>query len=516
VSSDQAPLTGPDLALGVSLSEIPDGGMLAGHAFGTAVLLVRQGDDVFAVGAACAHYGAPLIEGIVVGDTVRCPWHHACFSAKTGEALRPPALNPLPRWEVTRQGDAVVVGREVSAEHAPPPARSSSRAGWPRSVIVVGAGAAGDVAADTLRREGYDGSILVIGEDEAAPYDRPNISKDYLAGNAPEEWIPLRASTFYEERGIQLLRGRRVRKIDRARQEVRLDDGSSHHFGALLLATGARPVRLPEPFDRAVLYLRTLADSRAIIAAAEGAKSALVLGASFIGLEVAASLRARGLDVHVAAPERVPLERVLGPELGGFVRGLHEAQGVTFHLERTARSVEPGAVTLSGGERIAADFVVAGVGVQPNAELAANAGLAVDRGVIVDEYLQTVDAGIFAAGDVARYPDPRTGDGIRVEHWVVAQRMGQTAARNMLGQRQRFDAVPFFWSKHYETSIRYVGHAQRWDQISIAGSLERQDCTATFIANGETLAVATVGRDRDSLSSEVTLERLTTDSHQEM
>ena len=395
------------------------------------------------------------------------------------------------------------------------PRVTSGRAGAPRSVVIVGAGAAAAVAADTLRREGYEGTITLIGEDPSPPYDRPNISKDYLAGNAPEEWIPLRQPSYYDERGIQLLLGRRVRKVDRAKREVRLDDGSAQPFDALLLATGARPVRLPEPFDRGVFYLRSLADSRAIIAATEGAKTAVVLGASFIGLEVAASLRARGLSVHVVAPERVPLERIMGRELGEFVRGVHQSHEVEFHLELTARAIEPGFVTLSNGQRIAADFVVAGVGVQPNAELAANAGLAVDRGVLVDEYLRTGDERIFAAGDVARYPDPRTGDRIRVEHWVVAQRMGQIAARNILGQEQRFDAVPFFWSQHYDTKISYVGHAERWDSISIAGSLEHQDCTATFISGGKTLAVATVGRDRDSLEAELALEATTVAIQQE-
>jgi NADPH-dependent 2,4-dienoyl-CoA reductase/sulfur reductase-like enzyme/nitrite reductase/ring-hydroxylating ferredoxin subunit len=508
VSSDQSELTGPDLTLGVLPSDIPDGGMLAGHALGKPVLLVRQGETVFAVAGTCAHYGAPLVEGIVVGETVRCPWHHACFNARTGDALRPPALKALTRWEVEREADLLVVRRELPASTRSRP--TASRSALPRSIVIVGAGAAGDVAADTLRREGYDGSITMIGEDESAPYDRPNISKDYLAGAAPEEWIPLRPSNFYQDREIDLRLALRVRKIDRAKRELRCDDGSAIQFDVLLLATGARPVRLPSPFDRGVFYLRTLADSRAIIAAATDAKRVLVLGASFIGLEVAASLRARGLEVHVAAPERVPLERVMGPELGAFIRSLHESKGVKFHLERTARAIEPGIVTLSNGERIAADFVVAGVGVQPNAELAANAGLAIDRGVLVDEYLQTGDASMFAAGDVARFPDPRTGDRIRVEHWVVAQRMGQTAARNMLGQRERFDAVPFFWSRHYDTSISYVGHAERWDDIVISGDPGRQDCSATFKINGQALAVATVGRDRDSLTAEVALEQIAT------
>lgn len=509
-------LTGPDLTQGVPLSDIPDGGMLAGHAHGQPVLVVRQGHEVFAIGGACTHYGAPLAAGIVVDDTVRCPWHHACFSIRTGEAVGPPALNPLGRWEVERRAETVIVGRELPQDERRSPGFISSRSqNIPRSIVIVGAGAAGDAAADALRREGYDGEITLIGDDESPPYDRPNISKDYLAGSAPEDWIPLRAPSFYEDLDIRLVLGRRVRKIDRAMREVRLDDGSAHRFGALLLATGARPVRLPEPFDGSVYYLRTLADSRAIIAAAQSARRALILGASFIGLEVAASLRARGLEVHVVAPEQTPLERIMGRQLGEFVRRLHESQGVIFHLGRTARAIDAGVVTISSGERVKADFVVAGVGVQANAELAAHAGLAVEGGVVVDEYLQTGDPHVFAAGDVARYPDPRSGNRIRVEHWAVAQQMGQVAARNMLGREESFDVVPFFWSRHYDTTISYVGHAERWDDVAISGSMERKDFAMTFSAMGRTLAFATVGRDSESLKAEVALERLTQMSHQD-
>lgn len=504
--SEPAPLSGPDLTRGVPLADVPAGGMLLGHAGGQAVLLIRVADEVLAIGATCTHYGAPLADGLVIGDTVRCPWHHACFSARTGEALRPPALNPVARYAVERRGDRVFVAGEagpVKGSGARVPAR---RRAPPRSVVIVGAGAAGDAAADMLRREGYEGRITLIGDDESPPYDRPNVSKDYLAGNAPEEWIPLRPPDFYKDIAVDLLVGRRVRRIDRKRREVRLDDGTAREFGALLLATGARPIRLPAPFDAGVRYLRTLADSRAIIADSERAKSVLVLGASFIGLEVAASLCARGLQVHVAAPDEFPLERVLGRELGTVVRRVHEERGVVFHLGRTARSVADGMVTLSGGERVEADFVVAGVGVQPNVELAAAEGLGVDRGIIVDELLRTVDPDIFAAGDVARYPDGRTGEAIRVEHWVVAQRMGQTAARNILGQDARFDAVPFFWSRHHDVSISYVGHASRWDEVTVTGSLDARDCSVTYLRGGRALAVATLGRDLESLRAEVALE----------
>jgi 3-phenylpropionate/trans-cinnamate dioxygenase ferredoxin reductase subunit len=295
--------------------------------------------------------------------------------------------------------------------------------------------------------------------------------------------------------------------VDVPRRRVLLDDATSHEFGALLLATGAEPIRLPTSAGSGVRYLRTLADSRAIIAAAADARRAVILGASFIGLEVAASLRARGLEVNVVAPDHRPLERVLGRELGDFIRGLHEEHGVVFHLGQTASRIEPGSVTLESGKGIPADLVIAGIGVRPSIELAAAAGLAVDGGIVVDQYLETSEPGIFAAGDVARYPDSRAGARIRVEHWVAAERQGQAAARNILGRREPFAAVPFFWSQHYDVAISYVGHAERWDDVELSGSLERRDCTITYRVGGRRLAVATVGRDRSSLEAELALER---------
>ena len=502
--SGEQKLTGPDLTLGVPLSQVADGGMLAGHAFGKPVVVVRRGTELFAVSGVCTHYSGPLGEGIVAGDTIRCPWHHACFSLRTGEAVRAPALNPLPRFEVERRGDTIVVTRESPA---PAPRRRPQRS--PRSVVIVGAGAAGDAAADMLRREGYEGPISLVGEDRDAPYDRPNISKDYLAGNAPEDWIPLRPKTFYQDHGIELLTGKRVTRIDTATKTVALDDGSSRSYDALLLATGASPVRLPlsvDP-DGRVMYLRTLADSRAIIARLETAKTAVVVGASFIGLEVAASLRARKLDVHVVAPEERPLERVLGRELGDLVRAVHESNGVRFHLGRTTARVDGTRIVLDDGTELVADLVVAGIGVRPNEALAADAGLAVAKGVRVNEYLETGAPGIFAAGDVARYPDFITGKDVRIEHWAVAQRQGQVAARNILGARQRFDAAPFFWSAHFDMTIGYVGHAEEWDDVAIDGRVEDRDCAVSYRLRGRTLAVATVGRDLESLRAEVALEQ---------
>ncbi len=497
--------TGPDLRQGIPAGDVADGGMVAGQVDGEAVLLVRRGDRWFAIGATCSHYSGPLAKGLVVGDTVRCPWHHGCFSLRTGEALRPPALNDLPSWDVEQRDGRVVVGAR-----RPSPRRSRAPARIPERVVIIGGGAAGDSAAETLRREGYEGPVTIVDPDRDAPYDRPNLSKDFLAGTAEEEWIPLHSPEFYAEREIELRRGPRVASIDIAGRRVRLDDGAELPYGALLLATGASPVRLAPELERGtpgVRYLRTLADSRRIAGLTREGGRAVVLGASFIGLEVAASLRTRKMVVHVVAPDERPLERVMGAELGDLIRRLHEEQGVVFHLGQKARGVGQGEVTLESGERLKADLLVAGIGVRPNLELAEAAGLALDRGVAVNERLETSAPGVFAAGDIARWPDPHTDERIRVEHWVVAQRHGQTAARNMLGLGERFDAVPFFWSRHYETSIDYVGHAERWDRIEIDGDVGAQNCALRYLRDRRLLAVATVGRERESLGAEVAMEQ---------
>jgi NADPH-dependent 2,4-dienoyl-CoA reductase/sulfur reductase-like enzyme/nitrite reductase/ring-hydroxylating ferredoxin subunit len=478
--------------------------MIAGHVDGDPALLVRRGEEWFAVGAACTHYSGPLAEGLVVGDTVRCPWHHACFSLRTGQALRPPALNDLPSWEVEQRDGRVYVGARRT-----PARRATARARAPERVVIIGGGAAGNSAAETLRREGYGGSIVIVDPDRDAPYDRPNLSKDYLAGNAPEEWIPLHPPEFYQERGIELRRGPRVTVIDPAERRVRLDDGGELPFEALLIATGASPVRLGPEFDRAspaVHYLRSLADSRRIAGAVREGGRAVVLGASFIGLEVAASLRARRMEVHIVAPDVRPLGRIMGPEIGDWIRALHEAHGVVFHLGQTARESRDGTVTLEDGSRLPAELVVAGIGVRPNLALAEAAGLALDRGVRVDERLATSAPGIFAAGDIVRWPDPHTGAPIRVEHWVVAERQGQVAARNILGAGERFEAVPFFWSQHYDQTIAYIGHAERWDRLELDGDLAANDFAVRFLGGGRLLALATVGRDQASLEAELEME----------
>lgn len=498
-------LSGPDLAAGIALDELADGAMLQGHAGGEAVLLARRGDAFLAVGAHCTHYHGPLVDGIVVGDTVRCPWHHACFSLRTGEALRAPALSPIPCWRVERRDGKVFVREKIK------PARPDRdvRPQGVDTVVILGGGAAGSAAAETLRREGYSGRVRIISADSSPPYDRPNLSKDYLAGKAPEDWIPLRSEKFYAKQDIELLLDTRVTAIHTGRRQLTLSDGGTCGYDALILATGAEPVRLEVPgaANPLVHYLRTLADCRALIDAASRAQRAVVIGASFIGMEVAAALRTRGLEVRVVAPDSRPMERILGPEIGDYIRALHEKRGVRFHLERKVAAIDERRVILQGGEVIDADLIVVGIGVRPVTDIAEAAGIEVDRGVLVNAHLETSALGVFAAGDIARWPDPLTGHRIRVEHWVVAQRQGQTAARNILGRGERFALPPFFWTQQYETSINYVGHAERWDRIAVDGRIEDGDCQVSYQRDGKTCAIATIGRDRASLECEVAMER---------
>ncbi|MGB6906628.1 MAG: FAD-dependent oxidoreductase [Methyloceanibacter sp.] len=504
MAQGDAKLTGPDLVSGVSLDALPDGGMLLGHAHGDEVLLARVGEDIFAVSPHCTHYHGPLAEGLVIDTTVRCPWHHACFDLRNGEALYAPAIDPLACWDVEQRDGMISVGAKRERSHTEP---RNQTADAPEKIVIVGGGAAGFAAAEMLRRQGYQGSLVMLSDDTALPYDRPNLSKDYLAGTAPFDFVPLKDKNFYSQNAIETRLGEAVVELDIAARDVVLAGGERIPYDRLLLATGAEPVHLPVPgADQPHVHtLRSLADCEAIIEAAKSARRAVVIGASFIGLEVAAALRQRKLEVHVVAPDKRPMERVLGPDMGDFIRSLHEEHGVVFHLEDKVVAIEGKSVRLESGGTIEADLVVTGIGVRPRLDLAEKAGLKLDRGVVVDHYLETSAPAIYAAGDIARWPDPHTGDNIRVEHWVVAERQGQTAALNMLGRRTPFDAVPFFWSQHYDVPINYVGHAETWDEIATDGDIMGKDCLLRFKRNGRVIAVASIFRDVESLQAEVAM-----------
>ena len=501
--TSQSTPNGPDLAKGVSLSDFKEG-KLAGHVAGEEVLLVRGEGGVFAVGAHCTHYHGPLADGLVVGNSIRCPWHHACFDLRSGEAVCAPAISPVESWKVEERDGKIFV-----REKQEPKFKSSVLPDAAvKKIVIVGGGAAGFAAAEMLRRQDFRGQITMLSSEASAPVDRPNLSKDYLAGSAPEDWLPLKPESYYREADIDLRLRTEVQKIDTQARKVVTTSGD-FAYDRLLLATGAEPLRLtiPGANEPHVHTLRSLADCRAIIQAVKEAKRAFVIGASFIGLEAAAALRTRGIEVHVAALEKRPMERVFGTEMGDFIRGLHEEHGVIFHLEDSAVSLADRKVKLKSGAVFDCDLVIVGIGVRPRLALAEQAGLRMDRGVLVDEYLQTSAPGIYAAGDIARWPDPRSGANIRVEHWAVAEREGQAAAINMLGGRQKFDAVPFFWSQHYDIPINYVGHAETWDTIEVDGDIKARDCLVRYKKNGRTCAVASIFRDLASLRAEVEMER---------
>ena len=497
---------GPDLAEGVSSDKVPEGGKLVGHVSDDEVLVARIGGALFAIGARCTHYGGPLGEGLIVGTTVRCPWHHAHFCLRSGEALAAPAIDPVRRWTVQEADGVIRVSAEATGASATPALHPR---GGARRVVIAGGGAAGFAAAEMLRRKGFDGSVTLLSADADAPYDRPNCSKDYLAGEAPAEWMPLRGDSWYVDRDIDLQLNAEASALDAACKTLSLKDGRTFPFDALLIATGAEPVRPPiEGFSRPDVYtLRSLRDADAIAAAAGKAERVAIVGASFIGLEAAGALRSRGLQVHVVAPETVPMTLVMGDDIGRWVRGLHEKAGIVFHLGRTVHAWVDGRLALDGGETVAADFLVAGTGVRARTQLPEAAGLAIDRGMLVDAHLRTSAPGVYAAGDVARFPDRGSGQSIRIEHWVHAERQGQHVARMILGDDAPFADAPFFWSRHQDAAVHYVGHAETFDVPKVEGSLERRDAEVRFESAGRLVALATVGRDLRSLEMGVQLER---------
>ncbi|HEY7183485.1 MAG TPA: FAD-dependent oxidoreductase, partial [Blastocatellia bacterium] len=447
------------------VDELKDGEMKQVDAGGTKVLLARVNGKYHAVGAICPHYGGPLAEGALCGERVICPWHHATFDVRTGDLLEPPAFDALPRYEVKTEGESVIVAVPDEAEdrRTPPMAKRDERQDQ-RAFVILGGGAAGYMAAQTLREEGFRGRVLMVTREDRLPYDRPNLSKDYLQGHAEPEWMPLRPDEFFDEYGIEVLRGREVAGVDAKAKTVSFKGGERLAYDALLVATGGEPRALQTAGSdlKNVLTLRSFADSDTIIAAAEGAKRAVVIGASFIGMEAAASLKTRGLEVTVVAPGQAPFEKALGGEIGALFRKIHEDNGVRFRLgEKVARINGAGkveAVELESGEKIDADLVVVGIGVKPATDFLKGVELSDDGGVVVDEHLRATD-GLYAAGDIARFPSPLTGERQRIEHWRTALQQGRIAARNMAGKNVAYGNVPFFWTRQFDAGLLYVGHA---------------------------------------------------------
>ncbi len=495
-------LTGPDFKQGVSSKEFGHESKILGHADGEAVLVVQRGEEYFAVGAMCSHYGANLNDGVVTDHSIRCPWHHACFDLKTGAASKAPALNALPTWRTEVKDGMLYVREKHAAEQKPIAARTKEH------FAIVGSGAAGHAAAERLRQAGFAGMITIFTADSDLPYDRPNLSKDYLAGSAPPEWIPLRPEEFYKEHAITIRLGTKVSKLSSGEKKLHLENGESVSFDKCLLATGGTPNRPPILGAELphVHVLRSFADCKSLIEGLGNAKKVMIVGAGFIGLEAAAAIRARGLEVSIVAPNEFPLDSVMGKEAGAFLQALHEKNGVQFYLGRSVKMITEKSVLFDNGKEPAADLVLLAVGIKPNLELAQGAGLLCQEGVVVNEFLETSASGIFAAGDIAYLPSPISGGRYRAEHWAVAQRQGQSAALNMLGQNQEHNDIPFFWSQQFGIVLNYVGNARDWTKAEVHGNLKGGSGAVAFYKQGQIAAVLTIGQDLASLKIEKALE----------
>lgn len=463
------------------------------EAGGQDVYLVRVGGVVRALGTECPHYHEPLIKGALFGSEIVCPAHFARFDAREGRMLSPPALDDLPRFPLKIENGEVWVG-PVEKPRFPKPAGDDALV-----FLIVGAGAAGEAAAETLRREGFAGRIVMITAEDEGPYDRPNLSKDLLTGKAKPEWMPLRGPKFHANRKIELITGRRATAIDPAGKTVTLSTGERLAFDKVLIATGGEPRKpsIPGSDAEGCLRLRSIADGRALIAAASSAKSAVLVGGGFIGMELASSLRELGLRVQVVSPGGLPLAKVLGDRIASLLLSRHRANGVEFRLGVTPLRVtgSPGdmRVELSDGGTVSGGFVVFGLGIEAAVDVLAGTGLAGPGGIPVDACLRTPHPDIFAAGDVAVAPDI-AGEAARVEHWAVAQRQGRHAARAMLGATAPYAEAHFFWTSQAGLHLKYVGAARGWDEIVYRGDVEAATFLAGFYRAGALKAAATVGR----------------------
>jgi NADPH-dependent 2,4-dienoyl-CoA reductase/sulfur reductase-like enzyme/nitrite reductase/ring-hydroxylating ferredoxin subunit len=494
-----------DLGAGIAAGELYDGRIVAGEVEGKPVVLLRSDGKLCALAGLCTHAKAPLGDGIVADGTLRCPWHHARFDVVTGEAVDAPAFAPLQRFEVVEEDGVIRVGAAL------PTVEPSSAA--PRDigrVVIVGGGAAGHACAEMLARHGAGAAVTMLGDERDAPYDRTACSKAYLAGEAKRGDLMLPTPA-----GADIRLGVSVERIDRQARQVYPAEGESVAYDTLVLATGAEPI-VPDfaGADRDDVHVvRTLADADALIAAAGEGRRAIVIGSSYIGLEVAASLIARDLSVTIVSDAAIPLEKTAGAEVGEMIRRLHEEKDVTFLTERSVASWDGQAATLDDGRRVEGDLLVAGTGVKPRVALAEAAGLTLaDKeaggGVKVDAMLRTSDPAIHAIGDIANAPDPRLGHPIRVEHWAVAQHMGQWLARHLLGLTEgSYDKVPFFWSGHYDVNLRYVGHVETPENGRIDGDVDGHDFALHLAEDGREQALLTCNRDRAALEFERDLER---------
>lgn len=472
------------------------------------ILLAREHGEYRAVGAVCPHFGADMSEGTLCDGRVTCPWHHAVFETADGDLLEPPSLDALPTFPIHIEGeDLYLYLPEKFRKKRIPTMVQADPAQDGRVFVILGGGAAGSMAAQTLREEGFQGRIVLVTREDHPPYDRTNLSKGFLSGEVERKWLPLRSMTFFEKHQIELQTGKHAVKVSAKDKTVEFMDGSKLTYGTILLATGceARRLSVDGAKLRNIFILRSLDDADAILDAASHAKRAFIVGASFIGLETAANLRARGMQVTVAAPEQIPFERIFGSDIGTLFRRKHEAQGVSFQLGRKIERFEGKgtvcAAVLDDGQRIECDLVVVGAGAIPSTRYIEDIELEADGGIRVDSSMKAAEH-VFAAGDIASFPVRPGGERTRIEHWRIALQQGRIAARNMLGKAEPFEAVPFFWTRQAGLNLRSVGYAKDWNESHIIGDVESERFIAVYAKGGKVLAAFGNGRDREMAAIE--------------
>lgn len=481
-------------AIVAQVGDLQEGQMRQVSVAKTEVLLTRINGQFQALGATCPHYGAPLVRGVLKGERIVCPWHNACFHAQTGALLEPPGFDGLPCYPVQVEGTDVVVTVPQQQQVSKTPEMAASNPDDSRVFVILGAGAAGSIAAETLRQAGFQGKVVMISAEETLPYDRPKMSKQFLAGD-PEEAEPVvwRSQDFYDQHGIELRLGQAVTQVDPTQKSITFADDATLNYDSLLLATGGKPrsLKVPGAELENIFTLRSYQDAQQIIAAAQPGSQVVVIGSSFIGMEAAASLRERQLFVTVVSPESVPFEKILGAEIGQTFQQEHQRHGISFRLQTKATQFEGEGkvktVVLENGDRLPADLVVIGIGVDPVTDYLTGVERNPDQSLSTNEHLQVTE-GLYAAGDIAQFS--LDGRQTRIEHWRLAAQHGRIAAHNMAGQAVKFTGVPFFWTGQFELKLRYVGHAKAWDEVIVDGDLAELKFIAYYIKADQVVAVA--------------------------